>query len=175
MEDVARLALLGGECSGKTTLAHTLSDELPAIYVPEALRAFVDERGRTPAAGEQLAIMNTQIRAESQARVTAQERGLRWIVADPGVLMTAVYSIAYFGDESLLPSAIEYQAGYDLTIWCDIDLPWQPDGTQRDGPEHRARVHEILLRVINSSGLSVLKVSGPLPQRLSRIRLQMHR
>ena len=43
-----RIGLIGGEGSGKTTLATALASALPACAVDEGLRAFVDREGRTP-------------------------------------------------------------------------------------------------------------------------------
>ncbi|MEI8083054.1 MAG: AAA family ATPase, partial [Actinomycetes bacterium] len=116
-----RLALLGAECSGKTTLAQALARSLPAEHVPEVLRAFVNTTGRPPTAGEQRAIMTQQIDAEQSQCHEALAAGVGWICADPCPLMTAVYSIEYFGDDSLLMPAVQYQRTDDLTLWCDID------------------------------------------------------
>ncbi|MGB2970389.1 MAG: AAA family ATPase, partial [Candidatus Nanopelagicales bacterium] len=59
------IGLLGGECSGKTTLGRALGKALPARYVPGALREFVDREGRTPTHAEQRAIMRAQMAADS--------------------------------------------------------------------------------------------------------------
>jgi molybdopterin-guanine dinucleotide biosynthesis protein len=59
------IGLLGGECSGKTTLAHTLAQALrqqgwAVQVVDEALRDWVTHHGRPPSAHEQTAIAHTQ-------------------------------------------------------------------------------------------------------------------
>ncbi len=48
-----RIGLVGGEGTGKTTLASALAVALPACVVDESLRAFVEREGRTPRADEQ--------------------------------------------------------------------------------------------------------------------------
>jgi nicotinamide riboside kinase len=48
--------LLGGECTGKTALAHALADSMtdrPVVIAQEALRSFVDHHKRTPTQTEQ--------------------------------------------------------------------------------------------------------------------------
>ena len=89
-----KIGLLGGECTGKTTLAKALCDHLDAVIVPEYLREFVSTTGRAPTAFEQSNIMTTQIAAENAALVASPHALL---VCDPAALMTAIYSLAYFG------------------------------------------------------------------------------
>lgn len=160
------VSLLGAECSGKTTLALELARQLPAVYVPEVLRAFVARTGRTPTRHEQSEVMTEQIESERRVRQEAARQGYRWVSADPGTLMTAIYSIEYFADWSLLSAALQHQGAYDLTLWCDIDIEWEADGTQRDGPGHRRSVHELIGKVIDDYGLRVVRVSGSPAERL---------
>ena len=136
----------------------------------EGVRAFVDERGRAPRADEQRTLMLEQQRAEDeQARSCA--RGV--LVADPAALMTAVYSLAYFDDDGLLPDAIALAGGYDLIVWCDTDLPWVPDGAQRDGPGVREREHVLIAALVRErlapTGVPVLLVSGPTASRIDLV------
>lgn len=60
MSQIIRVAIVGAECSGKTSLANDLAKvfapEMPSAYVPEYLRMFVDLENRTPRAEEQLSI-----------------------------------------------------------------------------------------------------------------------
>lgn len=163
-----RIGLLGGECTGKTSLARALADVLPGRVVDEHLRAFVEIKGRPPAADEQRDVMRAQIARESDL-----EQASATVITDPAPLMTAVYSLAYFADGSLVDEAVAHARGYDLVVWCDIDLPWEPDPGQRDGPEYRARVHDILTAMVaerlEPEGIPVLRVSGSLDQRIDAV------
>lgn len=157
------VGVVGAECSGKSQLSRALAGALPgAALVPEQLRDWVARRGRPPRADEQAAIMAVQQRAEAAAA------GHEWVVSDAGALMTAVYSQLYFDDDSLLPEALAHHRTYALTIWCDIEIPWVAEPGQRDGPQFRQRGHELLGRALAGSGLPVLPVAGPLPDRLAR-------
>ena len=62
---VIRIALVGAESTGKTSLSQRITDALLAqgqiaAYVPEALREWCQMHGRTPAAHEQLEIAQQQ-------------------------------------------------------------------------------------------------------------------
>jgi nicotinamide riboside kinase len=164
-----RIGLIGGECTGKSTLAAALGARLPGCVVPEALREFVALRHRPPAAGEQESILREQV--EREALIASRCAGV--VIADPAPLMTAIYSLAYFDDDSLLPAAAEHARGYDLVVWCDVDLPWIPDEGQRDGPEYRLLVHGIVGQVVADvlvpAGLAVIRASGSVDNRLDAV------
>jgi len=163
------IALLGAECSGKTTLAEALSKELPALDVPEALREFVNVHGRPPTVDQQRAVMVDQIAAEEVALDQARRAGTPFVVCDPSALMTAIYSIAYYNDRSLLDEALDRQSAYGLTVWCDIAFPWQAEQGMRDGPEQRALVHDLIASVVDEFNLPVLVVTGSVAERVQKV------
>ena len=169
------IQLLGGECTGKSALAIDLAREMGAEVVPEDLRAFVDQHGRAPVAHEQRAIMDRQAAALADARGRSARESV--IVCDPSPLMTAVYSVQYFEDHSLLQPAIEGTVDTDLFVWCQPDIPWTPDGLHRDGPRMRDRTHEILeSQVIPELAVhSVLQVRGNARERLDSVRGSLRR
>lgn len=180
----ARLGLIGAESSGKSTLAAALANALPACIVAEELRAFVEERGRPPRQDEQQALMAAQAQAEERV---AGACDLPWLVADPAPLMTAVYSIEYFGDDTLLEAGLQHSCDYRLLVWCDADIPWQADDGQRDGPERRAATDAIITAVVDglaqgqisavsanavstsAESIDVLKVTGSVEQRVAAV------
>ncbi len=67
--------------------------------------------------------------------------------------MTAVYSILYYGDDSLWePALAHHRTAYVLTVWCDIDMPWLADPGHRDGPDWRRRGHLMIADCSSSAG-----------------------
>lgn len=166
-----RIGLIGGECTGKTTLARALARELPACVTGEELRAFVTHHGRPPRADEQASLLAAQAAAEEATAAGCRDP---WLVADPAPLMVAVYSLLYFDDPALLPPAIEQASGYALVAWCAPDLPWTPDPGQRDGPEHRAAAEAAIAEIVADrllpAGIPVLRVSGGLVARVTAVR-----
>jgi len=159
-----RIGLIGGECTGKSTLARDLAAALPgtAIVVPEFLRTFVLDHGRPPRADEQAMIMATQAEQE----FIAAQGNPDWLIADPAPAMTAIYSQVYFDDDSLLASAQQQLRSYDVVLWCDTDLPWQPDPGQRDGAHMRAAAHDAIAAAF--VGPTVHLISGRVEARLQR-------
>jgi nicotinamide riboside kinase len=166
-----RIAIVGAESTGKTTLAAELAcalRELPAppplrvANVPEVLRGWCDRNGRTPLAHEQAAIVRAQHTLIEEAAATHDV-----VVCDTTALMTAVYSHFVFNDDSLDQRATVLHARMDLTLLMALDLPWVPDGLQRDGPQVRAPVDTLLRGLLNDAALPFVVVSGEGPSRLA--------
>ena len=163
----ATIALIGAECTGKTTLAQALAAELPALWLPEALREFCDREGRTPRPDEQAALMREQMLREARARAQAERAGVQWVICDSTPLVTALYSVMLFGDHSLLAAGLVHQRRHSLTLLADTDLPWAPDGIQRDGPTVRARFQQLLRTTLREHGLAYVTVRGNETARLA--------
>jgi nicotinamide riboside kinase len=164
------ISVVGGECTGKSTLAAALGERLPAVVVPEFLRAWVEQHGgRVPLEIEQAAVMAGHRESEVSALLQAVQTGRGWVVSDSGPLMTAVYSIQYYDDASLLPRALEWTAHSDRVVWCHDDVPWQPD-PQRDGAHARATSQQILTSIFaEHPELPVLAVHGAVGQRIESV------
>ena len=163
------ISVVGGECTGKSTLAAALGLRLPAVVVSEFLRDWVDQQGRVPLAAEQAAVMAAHRESEISALRHADRAGLGWAVSDSGPLMTAVYSIQYYDDDSLLARALEWTAGSTRVLWCQDDFPWQPD-PQRDGSPARATSQQILADIFATyPELPVLTVDGPFEERVDTV------
>jgi nicotinamide riboside kinase len=169
--DPSRIGLLGGECTGKSTLARALAQDLPGCLVGEAVRDFVARHGRPPRVDEQAAVFAEQAAREEAA---AERCSRSVVIADPAPLMTAVYSVLYFGDDSLLSAGADHASGYDLLVWCAPDLPWSADEGMRDGPDFRDGAETILAWVVGDllqpRGIPVLRVVGNVTTRLAAVR-----
>ncbi|MEY4562216.1 MAG: hypothetical protein RLZZ618_1493 [Pseudomonadota bacterium] len=154
------VALLGAESTGKTTLAAEIGQALRAeghdvAVVPEFLREFCDQHGRTPRVDEQAGIA-----AEQSRRIQEAAASHALVIADTSALMIAVYSDWVFGDPSLYDSALLTHATYDLTLLTALDLPWQADGLMRDGPQVREPVDQRVRAALARGGLGYSVVGG---------------
>ncbi len=154
------IGLVGAECTGKTDLAQALAQATDGLWVPEYLRAFCDDRGRTPRREEQALIMETQHAHITAALAQAQLEGRPFVFCDTTPLMTAIYSRYVFSDASLAPRARLLHGLCDRTLLCAPDLPWQADGIQRDGPEARATVDRLLREELAFMGIDPQLVAG---------------
>lgn len=168
---IQRIGLIGAESSGKTTLSEALAYELtssgtPAVVVPEYLRTWCELHDRLPTEHDQLAILNGQLDYEDR---TAEQNPGAILVCDPAAITTALYSVLYFQDSSLMDLALLDR--YQRLIWCDIDIDWAPD-MLRDGENRRRQMHELIghhLPEFESAwGGSIPLISGNVADRIGQ-------
>jgi nicotinamide riboside kinase len=154
------VTLLGAESTGKTTLAGAIGAALAArgmhvAVVGEALREFCDVNARTPRRDEQAALAAAQ-----SERIDVATARHEIVVADTSALMIAVYSDFVFTDASLYASALAAQRRFDLTLVTALDLPWRPDGLQREGEHVRAPVDALLRSALADAGIAFTTIGG---------------
>jgi nicotinamide riboside kinase len=156
-----RIAIVGAESTGKTTLAATLAQRLAAetglavAWVPELLREWCERFGRTPQAHEQAELLQGQ-----HERIETAAAAHELVICDTTALMTAVYSRMIFGDRSLEARALALHRRIDHTLLTALDLPWVADGVQRDGPQVREPVDALVRELLRAHRLPWSLVSG---------------
>lgn len=168
---VLTVTLLGGESTGKSTLAQALQRHLndtmgiATVHVGEHLRSWCQTMGRAPQSHEQAALAQAQTRLIDQA---SAQPGVRVVVADTTALMVAAYSELYFNDTGLYPTALARQRRYSLTLLMGLDLPWVPDGLFRDSPAVREATDTLLRRELQAAGIAFQTVYGQGEARLQQ-------
>lgn len=164
-EPPLRIAILGAESSGKSTLAKALAERHGTLWVPEYLREFVETRNRLPVAEDQFSIAATQVAREDAAAPLA--RG--YLFCDTTPLMTAIYSRHYFGGVDRELAALTAMRRYDMTIVAAPDGPWVADGFIRDSDQVRQYIYQQLLAELAARRIPWLVAEGDLQQRLARV------
>jgi NadR type nicotinamide-nucleotide adenylyltransferase len=162
MSKVARIAILGAESTGKSTLAEALSMYYETLWVPEYLREFVETCGRVPREEDQYGIARMQREREDATAEAAK----RFLFCDTTPLMTAVYSMQYWGRVDSQLQALADSHDYAFTLVSAPDLPWEPDGLQRDSDAVRQNVHRLLVEALQKRDIPFTLVRGGLTQRL---------
>lgn len=165
MKQPYRVAIIGAAASGKTTLAQALAQRYGEPWVPEYLREFCDVRQDVPVAADQFHIASTQVAREEA--MAAQ--GGRFLFCDTTPLMTAVYSIHYFGgiDEQL--ESLASSRRYDITLVCKPEFAWIPDGLHHEEQDVSGIIDAILLEELARRGVPYTRISGSLDERLKQV------
>lgn len=149
MRPCVRVAILGAESSGKSTLAAALAARYGTVWVPEYLREFVEMQGRVPLAADQFGIARTQIEREAAAAPQARD----FLFCDTTPLMTAVYSRHYFDGADAQLAALADATQYDVTLVTAPDSPWVADGLQRESEAVRQLIYRYLLDALDARGI----------------------
>ena len=158
------VVVTGSECTGKTTLAMELAEHYGTVWVPEFVRQFVEAKGSAPEYADVEAIARGQIALEDRMTAKAAEV----LIQDTDLLSTVVYSQNYYGDcPGWIEEELEKRAG-DLYLLADIDVPWSPEGDQRDRGDRREEMHELFRSALGHRGFRFVEISGILPERLEK-------
>ena len=156
-----RVALLGGESSGKTTLARELAQALGTLWVPEYGRQRWEELRQTLSIDELMRVARCQVELEDEYAL----RATGWLVCDTTPLTTLQYCLH---DHGQAPAALHRLArrAYDLTLVCVADFDFVQDGCRRDDA-FRARQQAWTLARLAEQGVQPLLLRGSVTQRLA--------
>lgn len=126
---VERVGILGGESTGKSSLAAGLAECLGSLYVAEYGRELWEARGGRLMFDDMCVIAREQVRREEAALLHPDVH--RFLFCDTTPLTTLFYSLDLFqrvaGELEILA-----QRPYQHLVVCADDFPFMQDGTRRD-------------------------------------------
>ncbi len=163
---VRRLALLGGESTGKTTLARALAKHLHTAWVPEYGRQRWEELRATLSVDELVAVAHRQIAWEDQAALLIRTPG-SWLICDTTPLTTLQYCLH---DHGQAPPELQAMARrrYDAVVLCEADFDFVQDGCRRDDGFRNAQQAWTLTR-LDEMGVACLRVRGSPTDRVAQV------
>lgn len=160
-----RIVLLGGESTGKSTLAEALATRLKTIHVPEYGRTYCKEIGGVSHLKYQdlYSIGETQIRMERAFACSVVPFSIeRPLICDTSALTTMFYSEQLFNRVNPLLAKLA-QRRYDHTFLCAPDFPFVQDGTRAD-ETFRNTGHQWFLSHLKNTPYTLL--TGSIEQRI---------
>lgn len=157
---IDRVCLLGGESSGKTTLAAALARRLETEWAPEVGRERWEEKRGPLDYADMLSIGRDQVAREDALARTAR----RWLICDGSALTSLFYSLDGFGRAEPELDMLARRS-YAVILVCAPDFPFVQDGTRRDAA-FRARQHRWYLERLAQMEMPYTQVAGPLQGRI---------
>jgi NadR type nicotinamide-nucleotide adenylyltransferase len=160
---VQRVCILGGESSGKSTLAEALASDFHTVHVPEYGRELWEHRNGTLTFEDLLHIGEQQIAAEENALMRAN----RFLFCDTSPLTTLFYSLHLFGRaDPRLEQLADHQ--YDSVVLCGTDFTFVQDGT-RQKASFRDDQHAWYIAELTRRNIPFLLVTGSIEERVAQI------
>ena len=122
-----KIVLHGPESTGKTELCAQLAAHFRTVWTPEFARHFLDVKGEICAEDVWPIFYGA-----AAWQIADEKRARKLWFCDTDALATKIYAAHYYGAKS--PEITEFARCHlaDFYLLCDIDLPWTPDGAQRD-------------------------------------------
>ena len=146
-----RIAVVGPESTGKTTLAEALGARLGAAVVPEVARDLLPALGRPYVEADLADVARAQRRAEDATPAP--------LVADTNLLVVRVWAEVRFGRVDPWILAHERLETYTLHLLCAPDLPWEPDPLRED-PHRRPALFARYEAALRAAGVPFAVVRG---------------
>lgn len=157
---VERVAILGGESTGKSTLGQALARRCGTLFVAEYGRELWERQGGHLSYEDLLLIGRTQVEREERACLDAH----RFLFCDTSPLTTLYYSLAWWGRAEPELEALSRRL-YARTVLCEPDIPFVQDGTRQD-PAFRDHQHAWYQAQLAQRGVAYLRVGGSLKARV---------
>jgi NadR type nicotinamide-nucleotide adenylyltransferase len=150
-----RVCVFGPESTGKSTLAARLAEHFETVLVPEYARTLIEAQRGDLCLGD----MDHVARGQRASEDTLARRADRLLVCDTDLLTTTIWSDVLFDS---CPEWIREEARtrrYDLTLLCDVDVPWVDD-VVRYLPDERRSFFERCEEALRSHGRPYVVVGG---------------
>jgi HTH-type transcriptional regulator, transcriptional repressor of NAD biosynthesis genes len=163
---IPRVAIVGADSTGKTTLARALAAHYRTTWVPEYGRTYWDglltlgEVRSTTA--DFVHIAEAQHRMEDMLARSAN----RVLICDTDALTTYLWHERYLGSDAPAVRALAAARRYALTILTGDEVPWEDDGT-RDRFDDRPRFHARFRAELEALGRPFITLDGPPERRLA--------
>lgn len=161
-----KVIILGGESSGKTTLAKALAKKLKTTWVPEYGRQVFDERGGVLTHEDFDLIGNKQAQFEKVAASVAN----KVIVCDTNAITTYFYSIEMTGSatQRTVENMLTCVNPWDQVYLCDPNINFFQDGTRKNSI-FRNKGHEFYRTFLRDRRINYKLVSGSVSERVKFI------
>ena len=170
---VTKVAILGAESTGKTTLCRDLAAHFGCPWVPEYMRTYLqakwDNEQLTCTWDDLLPIAQGQIELENKlAAQAAQNSDSGYLFCDTSLFELMVYSHWYYDNcpDALTQAALAHH--YDLILLTDIDTPWVADDL-RDSPHQRDEISAYFAHQLSTHNKSFRTISGSRDERVRQV------
>lgn len=150
-----RIAVVGPESCGKTTLARALAHAWDEPWVEEVSREWLEARGGVYGPQDLPTIAELQ-RAREDERASAARR---FLFCDTNALVVRVWSEVRYGAVDPRVTAVERLHDYALHLLTAPDLAWEFDPL-RESPHTRGMLFDRYEAALRASGVPYAVITG---------------
>lgn len=138
--EIKKIAIIGPESTGKTTLATELARHYDSVMVPEFARSYLERQGPAYAYEDLRKIAEGQLVLEDEMLFSLSDKGNnKAVFLDTELTVIRVWSEVVFGRcDNFILSAIAARF-YDHYLLTFPDISWEPDPL-REYPDEKERM-----------------------------------
>jgi NadR type nicotinamide-nucleotide adenylyltransferase len=153
---IKKIAVVGPESTGKSTITQQLARHYQTAWVPEYARYYCAALTADCTLQDEINMFHGQIALEESVLANA-EKG--FIFCDTTFLTVKIWSDQMLGQTPQMVLDALPKRPYDLYLLMDIDLPWQEDPL-RDFPHLREHFMGIWHHELRALGANYVVVNG---------------
>ena len=152
---IPKIAVVGPESTGKSTMSAYLAKHYNTAWVPEYAREYCAKLTEPCTWQDEINMFNGQLALE--ADLLPQANNL--LICDTTFITVKIWSDYTFGQspKEVLDELPKHP--YDLYLLLDIDLPWEEDPL-RDFPHMREHFMNIWYKELNALNANYVLISG---------------
>ena len=148
-KELIKIAIVGPESTGKSTISEQLALHYNTVWVPEYAREYCQNLVAACTLQDEINMFNGQLELEEQMAPFAN----RLLICDTTFITVKIWSDHMFGQtpQEVIDKLSHHT--YDFYLLMNIDLPWQEDPL-RDFPhmrEHFLKVWHTELKALNAN------------------------
>ena len=130
-----KIAIIGPESTGKTTLAKALAQQFHGTYVPEYAREYIERKGTRDVTFDELCEIARHQIEQLQTISNDLKRPQTVLFFDTELIVTKIWFDYAFGivPEWLNQAILRYPM--DAYLLTAPDIPWQPDPARYNGSD----------------------------------------
>lgn len=150
-----KIAVVGPESTGKSTMAAYLAGYYHTVWVPEYARDYCAKLTEPPTWQDEINMFRGQLELEKQLEPQAN----KMLICDTTFITVKIWSDATFGKapQEVLDELPKHQ--YDYYLLLDIDLPWEDDPL-RNFPTMREHFMAVWHQELKSLNANYTLISG---------------
>lgn len=154
-KSVKKIAVVGPESTGKSTISRQLADHYDTVWVPEYSREYCEKLTEPCTWQDEINMFHGQIALEDSLLPKAN----KILICDTTFITVKIWSEYTFGkcpEEVLNELRIRT---YDLYLLMDIDLPWEDDPL-RNFPDQREYFMDVWRKELKDLNANFVTVTG---------------
>ncbi len=163
-QKLLKVAVVGPESTGKSTMAKYLAEQMKTVCVPEYARYYCQNLHNQYTLQDEVNIFYGQLALE-EALIPLAKNNI--LICDVTIMTIKVWCDHLFRDTPQEVKEEIKNRKYDLYLLMDFDLPWEDDPL-RDFPEHRAHFMNVWKKELDTINASYTVISGLGKERLER-------
>lgn len=165
---IYKVALVGAESTGKTTLAKALATHFGTSWNPEFVRTFADLKRQTSSPKLQPEDLQTIFWGQWATEMQATQRARPpFTFLDTNLLMSIVYAKYYQSRREEWWEKAFQEQDYALYFLLEDDFPWVRD-PQREGPQIRTRLQQQIREELERRQIPFFRIGGNQKHRLEQ-------